>query len=254
MKIFVSWSKEPSKKIAEELKHFIEMTLPGTSVWMSEVDIGKGKRWGREIAEQLEATNLGVVCCTENNLLEPWLHFEAGALSKSVSEGMVFPVCFGFGFEQLPSTLAQFQATKFERTEILKLVHDINAQASSPVDALSLEAKFKRAWSGFEAAVNEELGRVPLQVAAPAPQVDEEPELSEDEEAVIKLLVSSRARLTDNEISRYLQIHQIKVDVVLDSLRKKKLLDRSLSMMGGPQPHYLSSAGKKLAVKKGWVA
>jgi hypothetical protein len=102
------------------VKHFFEMAIPGVEVWMSEIDISKGARWGAEVAKELDETDLGIVCCTPNNLFEPWLHFESGALSKSVKNGRVFPLCFGVSFGDLPGTLSQFQATKFSKRRPLE--------------------------------------------------------------------------------------------------------------------------------------
>ena len=39
-----------------------------------------------EIAKALDETKFGVFCVTPENQGEPWLNFEAGALSKTVTE------------------------------------------------------------------------------------------------------------------------------------------------------------------------
>ena len=40
---------------------------------------------------ELDTTNCGIICVTPDNMREPWLHFEAGALSKSVKQAQVHP-------------------------------------------------------------------------------------------------------------------------------------------------------------------
>jgi hypothetical protein len=49
---------------------------------MSAADIDKGAKWSTEISRELEQANFAVSCLTPENLNEPWLLFEAGALSK----------------------------------------------------------------------------------------------------------------------------------------------------------------------------
>jgi hypothetical protein len=157
MKIFVSWSKEPAKTIAVELKHALEMML-GVDVWVSELDIPKGKRWGQEVAQALDETNTGIICVTPNNLIEPWLHFEAGALSKAVADAHVHPLCIRVEKSQLPGTLSQFQATVFERKDFLRLVNSLNAIQEKPLTESKVAERFERAWENLNGAVDKAFG------------------------------------------------------------------------------------------------
>jgi hypothetical protein len=61
-------------------------------------DIEKGKRWSDEVASQLEVSSLGIFCLTPENLSEPWLHFEAGAVAKQRSESR--PMTFLVGLDK----------------------------------------------------------------------------------------------------------------------------------------------------------
>lgn len=36
--------------------------------WFSDTDISTGERWGLELANQLEATDFGIICVTEESL------------------------------------------------------------------------------------------------------------------------------------------------------------------------------------------
>ena len=72
----------------------------------------KGARWSSEIARELEHCSYGVSCVTPENKEAPWLLFEAGALSKSVSDGKVAPILFGLDHADIQkSPLSQFQFT-----------------------------------------------------------------------------------------------------------------------------------------------
>src|SRR5687767_13125889 len=87
--IFISWSGEPSRKVAEALHGWLPMVIQAATPWMSNSDIEKGQRWGNEIAARLSQIDIGIVCLTPDNLNSPWLLFEAGAISKEMQRGRV---------------------------------------------------------------------------------------------------------------------------------------------------------------------
>jgi hypothetical protein len=130
MKIFISWSGDLSHQVALAVAGWLPVVLPYVKPWVSSRDIPKGSRWGVELARELEATSCGIICLTPDNIKEPWLNFESGALSKQVAQGRVHPFIFGISpVEFGGSPLSQFQATEFNREEIQKLVSSINENA-----------------------------------------------------------------------------------------------------------------------------
>src|SRR5215475_10411412 len=86
LKVFISWSGDKSKAVAQQLKDWLPQVINALEPWISFEDIGKGRRWSPEIGAQLAATNAGIVCVTAANREHPWLLFESGALSKAVAE------------------------------------------------------------------------------------------------------------------------------------------------------------------------
>lgn len=126
MKVFLSWSGELSQRIAQELYDWIPLVLQRVRPYMTPADIEKGKRWQPEITEQLSLTNFGILCLTPENLMRPWILFEAGALSK-VPTAHVVPLLFmGIPKGNLPAPLGQFQAVQFIKAEMLQLLRNIN--------------------------------------------------------------------------------------------------------------------------------
>jgi hypothetical protein len=91
MKIFLSWSGERSKVVADALRSWIPDVIHAVKPWMSGVDIRAGMRWSREVDEELGDTQFGILCLTKENQTAPWLLFEAGALAKSVEGVAVCP-------------------------------------------------------------------------------------------------------------------------------------------------------------------
>src|SRR5947209_4334253 len=94
-KVFISWSGDRSKALAEVLKNWIPELIQPIEIWSSEHDIDAGARWVQELNAHLEGCQNGVICLTPENLAAPWLLFEAGCLGKSVSRSRVIPYRLG---------------------------------------------------------------------------------------------------------------------------------------------------------------
>jgi hypothetical protein len=84
--VFVSWSGDTSRRIAEAIGGWVPNVFQHVHTFVSSNDIDAGSNWFGRISEELAATNFGVLCLTGNNLATEWIHFEAGAISKQVSE------------------------------------------------------------------------------------------------------------------------------------------------------------------------
>jgi hypothetical protein len=80
--IFISWSGEMSSQVALALRELLKGTIQTANPWLSGPDIEKGARWRTEIEAALEGAPAGLIVLTPENLISPWLLFEAGALSK----------------------------------------------------------------------------------------------------------------------------------------------------------------------------
>ena len=126
MKIFITFSGEKSKAIAIALREWLPKVLQATDPWMSEHDIEKGRRWGQEISKALGETNFGIVCLTPDNLTSPWIHFECGALAKSVDESYVWTYLLKLENSDVAEPLGQFQHTKANKEDTRKLMFTIN--------------------------------------------------------------------------------------------------------------------------------
>ena len=82
MKVFISHSLPRSQALAATLGDFVRRVVPGTEPWVSESGIDKGARFMSEIRENLRQSLAGIVCLTPENLTEPWILYEAGALDQ----------------------------------------------------------------------------------------------------------------------------------------------------------------------------
>lgn len=147
MKLFISWSGFKSKKLANELRNWLPLVIQLVKPYFSPDDVDKGSRWASEISKELENSDAGIICLTRNNLESAWLMFEAGALAKSLDKSRVVPILFDIEPVDIKGPLAQFQATKFEEEDMLRLLKMINTTlGADALDQKVLEASFNVWW------------------------------------------------------------------------------------------------------------
>ena len=146
MNLFISWSGDHSRRVAETLRSWIPLVLQSVRPWMSKVDIPPGGSWSRHLSETLDETDCGILCLTHDNLHEPWIQFEAGALSKSVAHSLVVPYLIGLSVDSLPLPLAQFQAVSADRNGTLSMVKTLASATGSKLDGSQIQCLFGRLW------------------------------------------------------------------------------------------------------------
>lgn len=151
MQVFISWSKPASRKMAQILRDWLPEVIQQIEPWVSSEDIGKGRRWSAEIAQQLDATSQGLVCVTPGNMGEPWLNFEAGALAKFLGTSEVRPLLLGVATTEVTGPLSSFQMTlAHDREDMFKLVESLNNACETPLTSERLRRAFHRAWPDLE--------------------------------------------------------------------------------------------------------
>lgn len=156
MKIFISWSGDLSKNIAEIFRQWIPGVIQAAKPYYSPDDITKGTRWSSEISKELDASKIGIICLTKDNLESSWIMFEAGALSKNIEKSKVVPLLFGIEPSDIQGPLVQFQAAKFSKAEMKKVVKMINSELnelSLSVDVI--DSVFEMWWPRLEAQIKE---------------------------------------------------------------------------------------------------
>lgn len=167
--VFISWSGARSKAAAEALRKWLPIVLQSAKPWMSEADIEKGSRGLEEVGKALEDMKVGIICLTPENLTEPWILYEAGALSKTLDAKT--RVCTyllaGLRKRDVKPPLGLFQATEAERDETRKLVHAVNkALEASPVPESNLNDLFDAMWPQLD----KQLTALPAATGAAAPK------------------------------------------------------------------------------------
>jgi hypothetical protein len=154
-KVFISWSGDRSKAIAEELRDWLPTVVQSIEPFISTQDVPIGGRGLSVLASELQDCSFGILCLTEENKKEPWIHFEAGALSKVIEASRVVPLLFDLKITDLTGPLIQFQAIAIEdRDGVFALIKALSEQSSPPVTGSRLQRLFDMFWPELEAKVS----------------------------------------------------------------------------------------------------
>jgi hypothetical protein len=157
LRVFISWSGERSKEAAQALRDWLPSVLQNVKPYFTPDDIEKGSRWGGEIRGELEASDFGIICLTQDNLSAPWILFEAGALSK-LDKSRVAPLLLDVEPADVTGPLGQLQLTRFSKDECLKLLTSLNrALGELGLDQPVLAAVFERWWPELEERIKNAL-------------------------------------------------------------------------------------------------
>jgi len=225
MKIFISWSGDKSKYIANTLSGWIEQVIQVAEPWIS-TDIDKGKRWSIEISTKLEDSKVAIICLTNDNLEAKWIHFEAGAIAKT-KDAHICTFLYGINPTDVQQPLSQFQATKNSRDDIYKLVQTINSligkNGGKALKESNLESVFSTFWPQFEKKMNE----VPEQIDSPQISRSEKDLLEES----LQILRGLKNTLNTSSLSESDQ-NEI-IDFWIERYAKsKKIVHSSTSLSG----------------------
>jgi SAM-dependent methyltransferase len=151
MKVFLSWSGTRSRSVASALREWLPCVINEIEPWMSDTDIGKGKRWATEISSLLEEVEAGIIVVTEENLDAPWLVFEAGAISKNAASAAVCTYLVDLPPTGSDHPLSQFQATTAtSKADTYTLLQVINRRLSRSLSEKILMQSFERWWPDLE--------------------------------------------------------------------------------------------------------
>lgn len=152
--VFICWSGDGSKEIALKINEWLPTVLQNIKTFCSDSDIDKGARWAQEIASKLENASIGIIIVTPSNLNSKWLHFEAGALSKSMDTARVIPLLFDLKTTDLDDPLKQFQAIVYNRAGMRSLITNINKAANaSGLSESQLDKLFNALWTDLESEI-----------------------------------------------------------------------------------------------------
>jgi len=190
MKVFISWSGTQSRGVAEALHWWFPKVLQGVKPFVSAKDIDKGSNWTVELARELEETDFGVVCLTPDNLSSPWLHYETGAITRSVAS-RVCPLLHGVKKGEVSAPLGQLQLTDLgDQNDMLLMMTSMNAVAGHGLSLEDLRETVEMWWP----RLTDRLDKVPVSAILVSMPERTEPEQpgSTDRELLLEVLDAVR--------------------------------------------------------------
>lgn len=147
MKVFISWSGRRSHEVADTLAGWLKKVIQSAEPWVS-TEMERGVKWLDVLGKSLDAHSAGILCVTTGNFKEPWLNFEAGALSKQIGDEVrVIPYLLDFrSLSELPPPLGQFNASLADEPGTRDLVKTLNAHSDPKLSDSDLEESFQVWW------------------------------------------------------------------------------------------------------------
>jgi len=169
MKIFISWSRIPSKDIALAIREFLDSVFTQQiQTFLSTEDIKLGQEGYGTIQSALTECDKGIFCFMKNNISSVWMSYEAGAISIQKSfpkENMdsdnshILPILFekidDGKFGRHP--LQYIQRQSFSRDTMYKLVVELNTKGKFLANDTVLQRQFNFAWPKLELSVKSAL-------------------------------------------------------------------------------------------------
>lgn len=150
MRTFLSWSGDQSRAFAEEFKPWFEQVLSHTDVWLSTEDIDKGSIWFSEIIGELNNCNSGIICVTRENMLAPWIHFEAGGMIKGLGKSRVATILLDVDISELRQPLNLFNGLRLNRQGAWQLVKSFNRISDRPIKDHVVVRTFDKFWPDLD--------------------------------------------------------------------------------------------------------
>jgi hypothetical protein len=252
MNIFLSWSGERSRAIAEALRDWLPNVIQSLKPWMSQEDIAKGAKWDAEIAQYLKTCPLGIICLTPESLTAPWLLFEAGALSNNVEikdisgqnvivgKTTVCTYLYELTPNQVKEPLAKFQATVAIKHDTKRLLQTINNKlGQSGLSEKQLNTAFEKCWPDLKEAFD----HIPKQQGVIKPKRSPEDMLDE----ILTLVRNLNKQQESAELSKRLRnliLHSANTSTGLsllaqaqteDDARRQIKIDDMVEALKGPK-------------------
>ncbi|WP_295972400.1 hypothetical protein [uncultured Xanthomonas sp.] len=218
MKVFLSWSGQRSKEVANLLSDWLCCVIQASRPWISTRDLDRGSLWFGEINDQLKDTTVGIICLTQENKGRPWILFEAGALAKGLTTSRVCTLLVDLEPKDIEDPLAQFNHTFPTQESVFGLVKTLNSALSSDgLDIRILEQVFNTYWPQFEEKFAKVLQGTEAQPPSkPRPKEDVLGEILENTR-----MLNSRIRKLEHENERY---RMREMDMPIGMLREEALM------------------------------
>ncbi len=202
MRVFLSWSKDRSQKVAEEFHSWIQCVNQKIKPFFSPKDLSGGLVWINELNSQLSKTNAGIIFLTPENQHEAWIQFEAGALAKGFSSNRVFVLLIDMDPKDVKGPLSSFNLSVPDKEGIRKLIFDLNDLLDEEkLEPLILNKVLAKYYDDLDQAIKTISSIKPKKKEEPAPRASED-----IQEEMLNILRNLSNRVANIESSQKAEI------------------------------------------------
>jgi hypothetical protein len=187
--VFISWSGSRSLEMAKALRDWLGVVIQVAKPWISD-DMDKGSRGFHEIADALNGIKVGISCLTPENLENPWLLYEAGALSKTIDTKTRLCTFLhpSLAAAAVKPPLGIFQWTRTTKEDTRKLLATLeSALSEEPRPETQLDEIHEMAWPKLANQLSKISGLEPP-----------EPTLPSNEDMLLEILEWTRAQTRES--------------------------------------------------------
>lgn len=157
MRAFICWSEPRSRQLAEALCAWLPRVCTDELSCGISTRFQAGEMWFLQLLRELDEAHAAIICLTPENVLSPWLHFEAGMAFRRDRE-TVLPYFLGPEVPEIKGPLNANQASPATHEGTWRLV-----QALARIGRLreqELRQRFDQHWPGLQRQLQD--------IAAPA--------------------------------------------------------------------------------------
>lgn len=236
-RIFVSWSADRSRSAALGLKSLLQDVLGESLDVFISAHMEPGVVWVQELGRELEGSDFGILCLTQDNIQSSWLLFEAGAIAKNFGAARVVP--YLIDDLVLTGPLSQFQHVRADHQGTFRLLESINVLRETPTQLDRLHRRFDKWWADLE----QTLANLPT-VAHPGADISDR-NLLETIWQGVQSLLNSGAQLRSNilalpraETAHLLNLRDRPEMVYIggDSVKNEMRMLRDFGLISNTQP------------------
>jgi hypothetical protein len=159
MDVFICWSKETGKKIAEALETWIPKVIKAVNIPFSDKEMHPDRLWLKKHQKEFASTDFGIICLTPDNLGldDKWIGVKSGAIYTAPGGVKDHTVVYLHEIE--PSEIqegvyAQFLRVKDDKSGTFKLLETINEavreKGQEYLDDENLYGEFEANWPNLK--------------------------------------------------------------------------------------------------------
>ena len=208
IKIFLSWSGDKSKKLANVFKTYVADILPKADFYFSPDDLKGGEKWRQSIEEGLNNNTYGIIFLTPSNLTSKWIYFEAGAISKSTKQAKILPFLYKIDVTELGQPFSDYQCKSFSTDDILTTIHEINDCQSKvyQLPSETIKRNFNRLSNEIKTEI-EEINNISEVIEKSETQI-EDASLMDSEDKINEILQIIREQSSNTDIKKNTDIER----------------------------------------------